>query len=209
MVNFNPFSKELNQANQKFLAKQRGEQSIQKIRKLQIPEKIKQELINAEVFDFWFNEKDISSLIDELIQSGDILQYAATGINERNKTTLIVVTERHLLLLSKKMFSKPILQVINLSDVKSISLQKYPFYGELCLVIGNNILKINSINKTSAPSLAEKIKQFSVNKYSYAADSKENIDTQIDQLKKLKELEDQGILTEEEFQAKKKQILGL
>lgn len=34
-------------------------------------------------------------------------------------------------------------------------------------------------------------------------------DTDIEQLKKLAELKDQGILTQEEFDAKKKQILGL
>ena len=37
----------------------------------------------------------------------------------------------------------------------------------------------------------------------------DNLDEQVEQIKKLKDLLDQGILTEEEFQAKKKQILKI
>lgn len=42
-----------------------------------------------------------------------------------------------------------------------------------------------------------------------AAPSSPNTDTAIEQVKKLAELRDQGILTEAEFDAKKKQLLGL
>ena len=41
------------------------------------------------------------------------------------------------------------------------------------------------------------------------AQGKGELDKQVEQIKKLKELVDQGILTEEEFQAKKKKILDI
>ena len=48
-----------------------------------------------------------------------------------------------------------------------------------------------------------------VNASQNESNAKMSLDEQIDALKKLKELVDAGILTQEEFDAKKKQIMGL
>ena len=53
--------------------------------------------------------------------------------------------------------------------------------------------------------MADNIKKW----FKIAQGEDDDFDQQLEQIKKLKELLDQGILTEEEFQAKKKQILKI
>ena len=80
--------------------------------------------------------------------------------------------------------------------------------------------EIEQITKKDAPIMADTIKKESVNyKESLQTPNSNNSSTQqktsnntddlIKQLRELKNLVDEGILTEEEFNAKKKQLLGL
>ena len=46
----------------RFLADQRSQQVIAKIKKLDLPAELKQQLINAKVYDIWFNSKDLAPL---------------------------------------------------------------------------------------------------------------------------------------------------
>lgn len=78
-------------------------------------------------------------------------------------------------------------------------------YDELTLINEDETLRINAINKVAAPILAKNIKKYS----KLAQNDSSALDEQVEQVKKLKELLDQGILTKAEFEAKKKQILGL
>ena len=77
-------------------------------------------------------------------------------------------------------------------------------YDEIILVVDNEQIDFNSINKISAAILADDLRTLSK-----LAQGKGELDKQVEQIKKLKELVDQGILTEEEFQAKKKKILDI
>lgn len=201
------FSKKQSKANNKFLANQRGQQAIAKIEKLDLPANIKKQLITASVFDMWFNEKELAPLIDLLKDEKDeIIEYIATGINEKSKTVMLVCTNQRLIILSKKMLAGEKARVIALKQIKSVIFKKQIFYGEITLIEGYTSLDINSINKVSAPILAKTIKKWSKLAQGSGTDA---LDQQVEQIKKLKTLLDQGILTEEEFQAKKKQILGL
>ena len=73
---------------------------------------------------------------------------------------------------------------------------------------------LNDLDKTAAPILADTIKSMSKN-YQQSIqnvpvqNTTDNTQDMIAELKQLKELVDEGILTEEEFSAKKKQVLGL
>lgn len=189
------FSKRQKQSNQKFLAQQRGQQASLKIKKLDLPQNIKEQLIKAEVFDIWFKNKDLQSLVDVLSNSNEVIQYAAIGITEKSKDVLLVCTDQNLIITEKS----KLLQVIDLKRIKSVLLKGQLVYDELSLVIDNETLDINSINKAAGTILAEKIKQ---------GMQSQSTDSKINQLKQLKELLDQGVLDEAEFKAEKKKILN-
>ncbi|MBW8038291.1 hypothetical protein E0700_09500 [Lactobacillus helveticus] len=200
---FDLFSKKQKNANQSFLAEQRGQQSIVKINKLALPERLKKQLIDAGVFDIWFNDEDLAPLI-AAVKDEEIIQYAAIGINEHSENVMLVCSNRNLIILKKKHSDEQV-EVIDLKQVKSVILKNQLMYGELSLIVGNQSLDINSINKVPAEILADNIKKWS----KIAEGEDDDFDQQLEQVKKLKELLDQGILTEEEFQAKKKQILKI
>lgn len=200
---FDLFSKKQKNANQSFLAEQRGQQAIVKINKLALPERLKKQLIDAGVFDIWFNDEDLAPLI-AAVKDEEIIQYAAIGINEHSENVMLVCSNRNLIILKKKHSDEQV-EVIDLKQVKSVILKNQLMYGELSLIVGNQSLDINSINKVPAEILADNIKKWS----KIAQGEDDDFDQQLEQVKKLKELLDQGILTEEEFQAKKKQILKI
>lgn len=197
---FDLFSKKQKNANQSFLAEQRGQQAIVKINKLALPERLKKQLIDSGVFDIC---EDLAPLI-AAVKDEEIIQYAAIGINEHSENVMLVCSNRNLIILKKKHSDEQV-EVIDLKQVKSVILKNQLMYGELSLIVGNQSLDINSINKVPADILADNIKKWS----KIAQGEDDDFDQQLEQVKKLKELLDQGILTEEEFQAKKKQILKI
>lgn len=203
---FNLFSKKQSKANNRFLANQRGQQAIARIQKLNLPAELKQQLIDADVFDIWFSDKDLAPLAEIMQEHDDEkIAYAAIGINVKSKNVMLVCTNQRLIILSKKMLSKEQALVIPLKQIKSVVLHNSIVYDELTLINGDEILRINAINKVAAPILAKNIKKYS----KLAQNDSSALDEQVEQVKKLKELLDQGILTKAEFEAKKKQILGL
>lgn len=200
---FDLFSKKQREANQSFLSQQRSQQSIAKIEKLTLPANLKQQLIDADVFDIWFSDKDLAPLVKLLADSSEMIKYTATGINDQSEVSLLVCTNQRLIVISKKR-SDLIVKTILLDRIKSVLLRHQIVYDEITLVVDNEQIDFNSINKISAAILADDLRALSK-----LAQGKGEIDKQVEQIKKLKELVDQGILTEEEFQAKKKKILDI
>ncbi len=200
---FDLFSKKQREANQSFLSQQRSQQSIAKIEKLTLPANLKQQLIDADVFDIWFSDKDLAPLVKLLADSSEMIKYTATEINDQSEVSLLVCTNQRLIVISKKR-SDLIVKTILLDRIKSVLLRHQIVYDEITLVVDNEQIDFNSINKISAAILADDLRTLSK-----LAQGKGEIDKQVEQIKKLKELVDQGILTEEEFQAKKKKILDI
>lgn len=195
--------KKQREANQSFLSQQRSQQSIAKIEKLTLPANLKQQLIDADVFDIWFSDKDLAPLVKLLADSSEMIKYTATGINDQSEASLLVCTNQRLIVISKKR-SDLIVKTILLDRIKSVLLRHQIVYDEIILVVDNEQIDFNSINKISAAILADDLRTLSK-----LAQGKGELDKQVEQIKKLKELVDQGILTEEEFQAKKKKILDI
>lgn len=200
---FDLFSKKQREANQSFLSQQRSQQSIAKIEKLTLPANLKQQLIDADVFDIWFSDKDLAPLVKLLADSSEMIKYTATGINDQSEVSLLVCTNQRLIVISKKR-SDLIVKTILLDRIKSVLLRHQIVYDEITLVVDNEQIDFNSINKISAAILADDLRALSK-----LAQGKGELDKQVEQIKELKELVDQGILTEEEFQAKKKKILDI
>ena len=86
-----------------------------------------------------------------------------------------------------------------------------PWLKNRCINLANNFI---NIVKVAENSIAVKFESNSIpvnstlNQVGLISEADEHI-SDADALKKFAELKDQGIITEEEFNAKKKQILGL
>ena len=94
---FDLFSKKQKNANQSFFAEQRGQQAIAKINKLALPERLKKQMIDAGVFDIWFNDEDLAPLA-AAIKDEEIIKYAAIGINEHSENVMLVCSNRNLII---------------------------------------------------------------------------------------------------------------
>lgn len=172
-------------------------------------EEIKQQLLAANIFDFWFNDKKIAPLNDLLNpEKGEIIEYAATGIDEKNATVLLICTNKRFIVLANNMFKGERAKSISLSAIKSVMLKQQLVYDDLTLIQGNRTIKFNSINKASASVLAKTIKNW-IQKIQSQDRKNNDINKQVEQIKEIKKLLDEGILTQKEFEAKKKQILGI
>lgn len=188
----------------------------QKINNLSIPKEIKKQLIDAQVFDFWFNNKELKSLSNILeYKDGEVIKYAASGFKEENnesRTVLILCTNRRVLFLNKNMFFGGDSTDIPLNMVNSVQLTTHLVTAEITIVNGANSTTLKSLSKLSAPILAKTIKNESLKFQQRLLHPQENVGNSIDsadEIRKFKKLADDGIITQEEFEAKKKQLLGL
>ena len=157
---FDLFSKKQREANQSFLSQQRSQQSIAKIEKLTLPANLKQQLIDADVFDIWFSDKDLAPLVKLLADSSEMIKYTATGINDQSEASLLVCTNQRLIVISKKR-SDLIVKTILLDRIKSVLLRHQIVYDEIILVVDNEQIDFNSINKISAAILADDLRTLS------------------------------------------------
>lgn len=192
------------------------QKSAQKINKLAIPKEIKKQLINAQVFDFWFNNKELKSLPNIIdYQDGEIIKYAASGYKDEDnesRTVLIICTNRRVIFLNKNMFFGGDSTDIPLNMINSVQLKTHLVLADIAITNGSMTTKLSSLSKLSAPILAKTIKNESLafqQKLLHPTSTENNSIDAADQIRKFKQLADDGIITQEEFEAKKKQLLGL
>ena len=98
---------------------------------------------------------------------------------------------------------------IPLSSIGSINIKKSAVFATLEIITSGNVATIDDVPVHLAEEIKKIIDQVkSKNSTSIDLPKKESGDL-TDQLVKLKDLVDAGILTQEEFDAKKKQLLGI
>lgn len=192
------------------------QKAAQKINKLAIPKEIKKQLIDAQVFDFWFNNKELKALPNIIdYQNGEIIKYAASGYKDEDnesRTVLIICTNRRVIFLNKNMFFGGDSTDIPLNMINSVQLKTHLVLADIAITNGSMTTKLSSLSKLSAPILAKTIKNESLafqQKLLHPTSTENNSLDAADQIRKFKQLADDGIITQEEFEAKKKQLLGL
>lgn len=198
-----------------------AQKAAQKINALKIPKEIKKQLIDAEVYDFWFNNKELKSLADIVdYKNGEVIKYAANGFSKNvtgddGRTVLILCTNRRVIFLNKNMFFGGDSTDIPLNMVNSVQLSTHLVMADITIVNGATTTTITQVSKDAARILTKVIKEealkFQQNLFKPNATqqpTEEKLDVP-DQIRKYKSLADDGIITQEEFNAKKKQLLGL
>jgi len=149
-----------------------------------------------------FPKKSIKVIIDNLMLNEQIL--IVTSCNRGSKPGALAVTNRRVIFGTKVLFTSEIKDF----DIKKITSINYKSDLTNKLIIRGSFdgIEISSIEKNAGQQIVNKIKEIQ--------DSEDPTNNQVTtnglgDLEKLAELKDKGILTEEEFNAKKKSILGI
>ena len=161
-----------------------------------------------------FNEKNINRAVEQLKSNETVLYISPTNatIYTGRKTDsfpgVFVVTDKRVFVHSKMLFSVK-MESFNLIDLNSIDSSSNGITGSKIKLNSNT--KSIEVLLSYKSSVATKIIDI-LNSAMYNAknsSSKVNIQSDADELLKFAELKEKGIISAEEFEAKKKQLLGL
>lgn len=184
------------------------------VQKSDQPEKmanIIQQLKESGFSDAYMTGREILKL-PELIKPDETIKFATSGFDDlTHSSVLIVVTNKRILLENKKLFFGSQNTEIPLEMVNDISYNSGLVMAKVSITSGTKEHKISQITKKVVAQLVDTIRQQTelANNRNNQPQSQPQAPNTVEQLKGLKELLDSGILTQEEFDAKKKQILGI
>lgn len=175
-------------------------------------EELKKELdLGVRVMPMNREVKEIASMIksDEIIGTGTTTKYG-------NSMGVLVATNKRVIYVSKVLFNITI-EEFYYNKISSVQYKNTLTSGELEMFFSGTWFRFHfhTLTKPQGQKLANYIKEQIndlTNTLSKPVINQTTIVTQldpIDQLEKLAHLKEKGIISEEEFNAKKKQILGL
>lgn len=174
---------------------------------------IQRQMEKAGVSDTFGTKKEVKAL-PEILNDNETIQYATSGFVDGN-TVLIVLTQKRILFIDKGLIFGIKSTEIPLDMVNGVSYSKGLLFGKVSITNGAVTTLVEQVDKNTAPIMVNKIKESS-EKYKESLHNalSSNISGATpldgpDQIKKYKDLLDDGIITQEEFNAKKKQILEL
>lgn len=131
------------------------------------------------------------------------------SMTKHDKNFAYAITNKRILMAQKKLIGE-VLQTVSISQLNDITFKSGLALGILTIDTVKECFNV-SLNKDSAKNISDRIHTILLNlkqnKIQTSPMPASHVDTE--QLLKLKELLDAGILTQEEFDRKKKQILGL
>lgn len=154
--------------------------------------------------------KEIKELPNILFE-GETIEYLMSGFLDGN-TWLITCTNKRVLFLDKGMFFGCKQLEIPLEKINSIQSTKGLLLGSISIWHGASKMKVDSIQKYSLHPFINAVnnaKEVLIQKSVNNIVKEEKKDDSFAQLEKLAELRDKGIITTEDFEAKKKQLLGI
>lgn len=161
------------------------------------------ELINNGTYiggSFFPPKKSLQVILDNLGENEGII--IVTSCIAEGRAGAVALTNRRLIFGSKVMMSSAI-KDFYLSKLTSVT-YKSELTDKLEVKGSSDELTMKSINKGLGQKFVNKIKELQTD------DTKnEGLSSGLDDLEKLASLKDKGIITEEEFAAKKKQLLGI
>lgn len=170
-------------------------------------EEIKKQIqaINLSNVSNYLGRREINEL-PKILASTEIVDNLAQG-TYNNGQGILVSTNRRLLFVDKGMLYGLKVEDFPLDKISSIQYETGLLLGGIKIHTTGNIAKIENVEKSSARSFAEFVRD-------KLSQPKETISTTIvnepnilDQLEKLAKLKENGILTDEEFNEQKKKLL--
>lgn len=153
-----------------------------------------------------FMRKELKKLPELLNDSEDVV-YLAQGRYE-GKQGAVVVTDRRVMLVEEGVFRSR-LEDFPYERISSIQTDKGMMFGKIVIFAsGNKAILDQIVPKEKSTEIGDYIRSRLAAGSPLATASGPAADDPLDRLKKLAELKDAGILTEEEFASQKAKILG-
>ena len=163
---------------------------------------IKKMLIKCEA-SIWGTKKEVKEL-PNIIGDDEIITYATSGVYDGH-TWLVVSTNKRIIFLDKGMIFGVNQIEVPLSKVNSIKYKKRFFLGEIEIWDGASMIRVtNILKRTLIPfvnAVNDSIEEFE----KLQKPLKES--SVADELIKFKKLLDEGVITQEEFNKKKSELL--
>lgn len=157
-----------------------------------------------------FGTKKEAKELPNILQSDEVIMYATSGFMDNN-TWLITCTNKRLIFLDKGMIFGLKHVDIPIDKINSISYKKGMLLGEIIVHHGSAEMKIKNIMKDTLNPMTDAINT-EIDNHKLASNNRtvqESGNSAADEILKFKELLDADIITQEEFDAKKKELLGL
>lgn len=158
--------------------------------------------------------KKLDKLVAEAksqLEAGEVIQQAVLGAFKTKRlgadsarVGALIATDRKILFYGKKTFGFET-EIFPFSSISSIELSKGVIGHKISIFASGNKAEMSGI---ASPNVNEFLSYVRENLGSKPASSVAALSA-ADELKKFAELKDAGIISDEEFNAKKKQILGL
>lgn len=159
--------------------------------------------------DRFFTKKEINYLPEILRPEENILGFAS-GLMDGN-TWLITLTDRRIIFLDKGMLYGLKQSIVDLNKVNSVSGKTGLIFGDITITDGAGHKTITNVPKKTVKPFTNKVQEAMEALPSPTITNQPqqaNVQDPIELLEKLAKLKSQGILTEEEFLAKKGEILA-
>jgi hypothetical protein len=153
---------------------------------------------------FW-TKKEIRAL-PKILEHGESVRAITSGLME-GKTWLAVCTERRVIFINRGMFYGLRQLQIPLERIQAIDHEFTIAFGSITVWDGASAFSISMVLKSSIMPFVKTTQEMMFN----LRNKTDKINAALDiatQLEKLAELKEKGYLTEEEFEAQKKKLLG-
>ncbi len=162
--------------------------------------------------DTWGTKRDILEL-EKVILEGEDVKAIVSGNND-DKVWLIACTDRRIIAVNKNIILGKDQVEAPYKQVTGISVSTGAVFATISIQTGFKHMKITNVEKNSAMIFVDKVHK-ELEEYEKKTATPVQVIQQsaptsnADEIKKYKELLDIGAITQEEFDAKKKQLLGL
>lgn len=159
-----------------------------------------------------FGTKKEISYLPEILSPDEHILSLISGFLDGN-TWIITLTEKRLILLDKGMLYGLKQREIPLDKINSISQKLGLVLGWVHIQDGASGIKIDNIDKNCIPAFVDALNN-AIHKYknksnNVSVNHTSNKRTGASEIRQYKELLDDGIITRDEFEQKKREILGL
>jgi len=159
----------------------------------------------------FFGRREIKEL-PKILWEDELPERVVQGLYN-NSNGILVATNKRLIFIDKGIFSLKV-EDFPYDKMSSIQYRVGLLWGEIIIFTSGNKAEIKQVLKGSVRDFADYVRARITSPIQHASVpvgqvSQSNTEDVVTQLEKLAKLKEQGILTEEEFQAKKKQLLGI
>lgn len=133
------------------------------------------------------------------------------GTTKHDNNFAYVITNKRIIMGQKNTLSGEKLQTVYLNNLNDITFKSGAIFGVLTIDTSKEVFNVG-LDKISAKAISSKVHEI-INELKYSNNQENNVNVQqissADEILKFKQLLDAGIITQEEFEAKKKQLLGI